>query len=78
MPGKTTKVTPIEGRFIPGVPAVEQEFESKAEAERFLDGETGGIKHASAFAMTRAEAREQAANPPAADEADDSNVADAA
>jgi hypothetical protein len=61
MPGKTTKLHPIPGRFIPGVPAVEQEFESQAEAERFLDAETGGVKHASAFAMSKAEANEVAA-----------------
>lgn len=78
MAAKTTRVVPVPGRFIPGVPAVEQEFESKAEAERFLDDETGGVKHASAFAMSKAEAKHEAANPPAAEEADDSNVADAA
>lgn len=77
MAAKTTKVHPIPGRFIPGVPAVEQEFDSKAEAERFLNEETGAIKHSAAFALSKSDAKEAAANPPAAEEADDSNVAEA-
>lgn len=59
MPGKT-KVYAVAGRFIPGVPAVDQEFETQAEADRFLKGETGGVKHASAFTSTKAEANEAA------------------
>lgn len=51
---------PIPGRFIPGVPATVQDFETQAEADRFLKGETGGIKHASAFTATKAEANEAA------------------
>lgn len=76
MPGKPQTVYPIPGRFVPGVPAVEQTFESKAAASDFLDGETSGIKHASAFTADKAEV--EAASPPAAEEADDSNVAAAA
>jgi hypothetical protein len=60
MPGKTTKLYPIPGVFIPGVPAVVTEFESQAEADRFLGEETGGIRHDSAFTSTKAEATEAA------------------
>jgi hypothetical protein len=64
---KRTKVYPIPGTFIPGVPALETEFESKAEADDFMKGETSGVKHAAAFTLTRAEANE-AALAPTADE----------
>lgn len=47
---------PIPGVFIPGVPVTVQEFESKADLDRFLKGETGGRKHASVFTATKAEA----------------------
>ena len=58
---KSTLLYPIPGRFIPGVPMVEHEFESKAEADRFLEGETGGMQHASAFSTTPPEADTPAA-----------------
>ena len=54
------KLHPIPGVFIPGVPTEVQEFESQAEADRFLKGETGGVKHASAFTESKAEANEAA------------------
>jgi hypothetical protein len=54
------KLHPIPGAFIPGVPTEVQEFETQAEADRFLKGETGGIKHASAFTATKADANEAA------------------
>ena len=57
MPEKVaTKVFPIPGVFVVGVPATEQEFESKAAAEEFLAGETGGVKHAGAFSLTKPKA----------------------
>jgi hypothetical protein len=70
MPGKRTKVYAIPGRFIPGVPATDQTFESQADADRFLEEETGGIRHSSAFALTRAEATQAVAGEP-----DDSTAA---
>ena len=54
------RLHPIPGVFIPGVPTETQEFETQAEADRFLKGETGGVKHASAFTATKAEANEAA------------------
>ena len=54
------RVHPIPGTFVPGVPAAVQEFESQAEADRFLKGETGGVRHASAFTATKADATEAA------------------
>lgn len=76
MTASKTRIYPIPDRFVPGVPAAEQEFDSKADAERFLESATGGIQHSSAFALTKSDAKEAAANPPAATEADDSNVAE--
>lgn len=47
---------PIPGVFIVGVAATEQEFESKADAEKFLKDETGGVKHAGAFSLDKPKA----------------------
>jgi len=54
------KLHPIPGVFIPGVPAAVQEFETQAEADRFLKGETSGVKHAGAFTTSKADANEAA------------------
>ncbi len=54
------KLHAIPGVFIPGVSTDTQEFETQAEADRFLKGETGGIKHASAFTDTKADANASA------------------
>ena len=52
----TVTVHPIPGVFIVGVAATEHEFESKADAEEFLKGETGGVKHAGAFTLDKPKA----------------------
>ena len=54
------KVYPIPGVFIPGVSTDVHEFDTQAEADRFLKGETGGVKHAGAFTATKADANEAA------------------
>jgi hypothetical protein len=54
------KLHPIPGVFIPGVPTTVQEFDTQAEADRFMKGETGGMKHAGAFTESKADANEAA------------------
>ena len=61
MAAQPHKVYPIRGTMVVGVPMVEHEVESKAEAERLVA--TGG------FALTKAEANAASLWAPEADEA---------
>ena len=45
------KAFPIPGAFIPGIPAIEHEFESTAEAEKWLKEDEGGYVRAGAFSL---------------------------
>lgn len=43
------KVHPIPGAFIPGIPAEVHEFDSQAEADKWLKSDEGGYAIAGAF-----------------------------
>lgn len=44
-------VSPIPGVFIPGIPSIVHEFDSTAEAEKWLKGDEGGYARAGAFSL---------------------------
>lgn len=67
MSATPTKVYPIPGRFAVGVPMVEHELDTKAEAEEL-------VSRTGAFALSEKEANDAAFTTPEGTPADDSNV----